>query len=381
MLAPSDVVYSTAEEVVIASSVWVDPAERDETFDDWTSAVHRFDVSTDTPSYVASGQVEGSIGNQFNFGEVGDRLAVVASAGTPWQGDGGQIDLTTFETEGSSLVAAGSIADLADGIGGVSGVRFTETRAFVSSPTGSKLAVIDLSDPDAPARTAVATLGGAATYIHPITPERVVALGSHLFRVPDRSDEFASAAHADLVDTTDPAAPEILGEWDVPYSSTPAATDHHAFLHWPGSDLMGFESRFDRRENDEPTPPPEATLVSTDPGLAPKASVRPQRVDPDPPCPTLDPEGFRPQLGDQVASTVVLDCTAPRLPDYPGRSCSPGRRTEDKARKGLFFCRRKFVVDVVRVLVVDGAPWLYTSESLELLDPTSFASTGAVPLA
>lgn len=168
--------------------------------------------------------------------------------------------------------------------------------------------------------------------------------------------------------------------WDVPWSSTPAAGDHHAFLEWPEAKWMAFDTQFQARDPREVAPAPEATFVSTEPGLALRAKVRPQRVTVTAPCPTLDPAPYRAVLGRFIGANVVLQCDSDRVPEFPGRTCSPAPALAPGTPPHRFICARAMYADVVRVLVVSGTPWMYTSESLESLDPNSFASTGAVPV-
>lgn len=388
VLAPSEVVYATAEKVVVSSTIWVDPADRDDTFEDWTTAIHQFDTTSATPSYVGSGSVLGSVGQQFNFGEVGSELAVVSSSGTPWAGSpASEVTLTVLNVEGESLVAASALKVLGADSSAVSGVRFPPTRAIVSSGSGGQLAVIDLSDPANPRRGASLAVNSTAGYIHPLTPERLIVVGVRSFPSEAQNSFVSTAFHAELIDTTNPDAPITTGVWDRPYSSSNGSFGHHAFLQWASANLMAFPVALTGKTPGELAPPPEAAFVSTEDGLAERGSVRPQRVEVEPPCPTQDAQNFRSQLGPLADITTVLSCESPRQPDFPGYWCDRPYLGPDQSPKpsgteesGVFLCRRNLQADVVRVLVVSGAPWLYTSESLESLDPATLASTGAIPI-
>ena len=62
------------------------------------------------------------------------------------------------------------------------------------------------------------------------------------------------------------------------------------------------------------------------------------------------------------------------------REAELGPRCPTKGDYDPMSCDNTGTPTVQRVLVVDGLPWLYTSESLERLAPQTFASTAVVAL-
>ena len=373
LLAPSTVIYSTAETVAISSTVWVDPADQLGGFDDWKSAVHRFDLTSDSPTYVGSGRVDGTISGQFNFGEVGERLAVISSSGSPWSKDDPRTTLTIFETNDGALNAVGRLDNLAGG-GHMNAVRFTENRLFVAVGLNGRVGIVDTSDATNPAMASTVETGGRVGYIHPLSAETVVTFGSRQFARPNDPARLANAAHLELLDSTNPTEPSITGVWDLPYSWSEVAGNHHALLHWESAAMFGFGVQMESEQSISVRPAPRAQLMSTQPGLAPLAEIVPQRVDPPPPCPKGDPRDYTFGQPYRDNGSSILECDEGPRPDYPGYSCTPVL-TSDVLR-----CYRRQAPTVHRVLVVDGQLWLYTDESLESLNRDTFASTGAIPI-
>src|SRR5690606_16984157 len=155
-------------------------------FDDWQTAIHEFGFEDGAaPIYVGSGIVDGSTVGQFAFGEIGDSLAVVTTEGTPWAQDPDvAIDLTILIADGDGgLAEASKIADLADGRGEVTAVRFVEGRVLISTGFfGREVHVIDVTQPAEPRRAGRVSIPGTIGYVHPLPDHRALLVGS-------RSDE------------------------------------------------------------------------------------------------------------------------------------------------------------------------------------------------
>jgi hypothetical protein len=101
-----------------------------------------------------------------------------------------------------------------------------------------------------------------------------------------------------------------------------------------------------------------------------------------PPCPSVDvPADARDLIG---TDGVVLRCddgatkevTWPRYECYRVDDQTVARFVpEDQRSKAYFACSPAPMPHASRVLVVSGRPILYTDQTLESLDPTTFAST------
>ncbi|MFP3899963.1 MAG: beta-propeller domain-containing protein [Acidimicrobiia bacterium] len=388
ILAPATTLYAGLGTVAISSEVWVDPIDRGRLeFDDWQTAIHefRFDDGA-APAYVGSGIVDGSTVGQFAFGEIGDSLAVVTTEGTPWaQEPDVAIDLTILTSDGDGgLGETSKVADLADGRGEVTAVRFVDGRVLISTGFfGREVHVIDVTHPAEPRRAGRVTIPGTVGYVHPLPDHRALLVGSRSDEVgegPDRQTRSWVQAH--LLDVGDPDAPSVVGTWERPWVADGVAADHHAFTYWPDRELamwglMNTQFATPDRGN-------EAIVLRTDGGVAELAvpvASKPNEVPP--PCPTFDvtdPEA-REMIG---PDDVVLRCDDTQLGglEWPRYHCSRvdggivARFVPEEEQDGSFhLCSPAPPPTVSRVLVVAGTPILLTDQTLEALDPETFEST------
>ena len=394
ILAPGDTLYAGLEKVAISSSVWVDPIDRDRLrFDDWQTAVHEFSFAEDrAPGYEGSGIVDGSTLDQFAFGEVGESLAVVTTTGTPWAQDTSEnaVDLVVLTPDGGgALDRTAEVADLADGEGGVSAVRFVEGRVLVSTGVfGQEVRVVDVSDPSAPRKAGEITVPGPIGYFHPLPDDRALLVGSRTDEV-GAGDEvlFRPWVQAHLLDVSDADAPQIVSTWERPWSADQVGADHHAFTFWPERDLALWGIRDTQVTFSEPGPPNHATVLRVDGALDEVAF--PVANEPDetpPPCPEV-------AITDAEAQAMigpngrVLRCEGSgegegqgRV-DWPRYRCNRvdpmtvARFVPDDPDADYVVCTPAPQPSVSRVLVVDGRPILLTDQTLEALDRETFAST------
>lgn len=331
ILAPSEDLTATADAAVVASHVWVDPANQTGDYKDWSTALHRFSFDEAGPRYVGSGQVPGSIRDDFSLAVIdASTLGVVTVEGLPWAVDNSaKITVralvsdpgATKLTEAGSLVPAGSSQ-------GISALRFMGDRLLISSGlAGNRLSSVDLSTPTAPRDLGFLDLPGTGDYFHQVGDRRILVIGSTMKKV---GKQFIAGAHATLVDSSQ--APRIIGTWSQDNVSSNLGYDHHQFTWWASRSLAAFPA-YSNAYMDSISKALFLQVGATD--IVPRM-ITPREADLGPKCPM-----------DQ------LD------------------------RKGCDDSGRPYVA---RVLVVDGAPWLYTSESVERLDPNSFASTNIVAL-
>jgi hypothetical protein len=387
ILAPSTTLYAGTDEVAISSQVWVDPAQQEKLkFQDWKTAIHEFTFSAQgPPTYVGSGVVDGSTIGQFAFGEVGDALAVVTTKGTPWdQNPASGVDLTLLSPDGKgALRVTSKVGDLAGGKGQVTAVRYLEGRVLVATGVfGQDVQVIDVGDPAAPRRAGHLTLPGPTGYFHPLAGQRALLVGSRFDTVPGPHGPITRPwVDAELLDVSNPDQPELLGSWEVPWSSDSVGQDHHAFTYWPERKLAmwGVSSA--------QLGPNHAVVLDLAHGVQqaswPVASKPPATPPPCAEVPISDPQ-LRQIVGQDG---VVLACGAGTRTevDWPRYQCSPvlasmvQQYAPDMAGKADYFlCRPAPQPTVDRVLVVAGRPILLTDQTLEALDPTTFAPVAVV---
>ncbi len=387
ILAPATTLYAGLDKVAISSEVWVDPIDRDRlTFENWQTAVHEFSFTDGVaPTYAGSGIVDGSTIGQFAFGEIGDSLAVVTTKGTPWQQDPKVgIDLTILTPDGDGgLTETSKIADLSNGKGEVTAVRFLEGRVLLSTGFfGREVYVIDVTQPADPRRAGSLTLPSTVGYFHPLPDHHALIIGSRSDEVGEEPNkQTRSWVQAQLLDVSDADAPSILSTWERPWVADDVGQDHHAFTYWPDRHL----AMWGLRNTQWGTPDGNrAAVLSTDGEVVEVAvPVASKPNETPPPCPTFevtDPEARR-IIG---PNGMVLRCGDTDLTEieWPRYQCyrvddgtvaryAPGQETG----ASFFLCSPAPPPTVSRVLVVSGTPMLLTDQTLEALNPETFQST------
>lgn len=390
ILAPGDTLYAGLEKVAISSNVWVDPIDRERLeFDDWQTAIHEFSFADGAaPGYEGSGIVDGSTVGQFAFGEIGDSLAVVTTEGVPWkQDDKATIDLTILTPDGDgALDETAALADLADGNGAVDAVRFVEGRVLVSTGLfGRMVQVVDVSDPAAPRRAGSVMLPGSVGYFHPLPDDRALMIGSRSDSVGTGRDERTRQwVQAHLIDVSNPDAPAVVNTWERPWSADQVGADHHAFTYWPSRNLAMWGVIDTNWMGNGEGPPNHAVVLGVDGSVSEVAVPVANKPNEAPsPCPVLDITD--PEIDRMIGSDMtVLRCADPatRTVEWPRYRCNlvdagtVGRLApEEKGKAAFFTCMPAGQPTVARVLVVDGRPMLLTDQTLEALDPQTWAST------
>ncbi|MEE9416327.1 MAG: beta-propeller domain-containing protein, partial [Acidimicrobiales bacterium] len=120
VLSEGQTVYASTESLYVTTNSWIDPASwNDPEFrpsNDWSTSIHKFSTPVGAPaSYQASGKVDGMLLNQFSMSEHKEIFRVATTDGNPWDGDGSESFVTTFEQRGEELVQVGQVGGLGKG--------------------------------------------------------------------------------------------------------------------------------------------------------------------------------------------------------------------------------------------------------------------------
>ncbi len=236
IVGEAGIVYATAERLYVAASHWWWwrlGGQRDYTY------LHEFDISDPLETrYVASGGVEGHPGDSFAFDEKDGYLRVATST-LAWTEDpagsgsfhavaGSRLAVLRSDT----LELAGELPSIVDGER-LTAMRFVGDAGFaVTFRNVDPLATIDLSDPANPRKIAELTLPGFSTYLQPIDPTHLLAVGVELpldsSGRPIWSERALQLSLFDVADLAHPArtAQHLVGTASA-YSE--ALWDHHAF--------------------------------------------------------------------------------------------------------------------------------------------------------
>jgi hypothetical protein len=195
------------------------------------TAIHRFDLTDpDTAAYRGSGEVRGTILNQFSLSERGGflRLATTDAASS---GSASESFVTTLAVRDDRLEPAGQVGDLGRGER-IYAVRFLDAVAYVVTfRQTDPLYTIDLTDPSHPRKAGELKVPGFSAYLHPIGDGRLLGVGQ------DATDTGRTAgAQVSSFDVRSIDAPAQVARVSYGTGTTSEVQqDHHAFLWWPAA--------------------------------------------------------------------------------------------------------------------------------------------------
>jgi hypothetical protein len=203
------------------------------------TSIHAFDLADAGPAaYLATGEVEGRLLNQFAMDEHEGVLRVATTVDGGWGRPTADVRsesfVTTLERREGELVELGKVGDMGRGEQ-IHSVRFLgEVGYVVTFRQVDPLYTIDLSDPASPTVTGELKIPGFSSYLHPTEPGKLVGIGQDA----DPETGMTTGTQVSVFDVSDPADPLRTAQWTLPGGSSTAEGDHHAFLWWAAEDLL-----------------------------------------------------------------------------------------------------------------------------------------------
>ena len=167
-----------------------------------TTPLFAFALDGAGTTYVASGEVEGTIADRWSMDAVGGSLRVAVG---PSSETGNFNSVVTLREDGSDLVEDGRVDRL--GVDEeIKSVRWFDALAIVVTfRQTDPLYAIDLTDPAAPVLLGELKIPGFSEYLHPLGEQRLIGMGQ------DASLQGVTrGAQAALFDVTDLTAPRQL---------------------------------------------------------------------------------------------------------------------------------------------------------------------------
>ncbi len=191
-----------------------------------TTQIHRFSLDdADSTTYRGSGSVPGFVLNQFSLSEQDGVLRVASTDEPPWFTDttGATHSLvTTLGPTDTGLARLGQVDGLGKGER-IYAVRFFGDKGYVVTYRQmDPLFTLDLSDPATPTLKGELELPGFSSYLHPISGDRLIGVGT----------SAQGGVQLSEFDVSDLAHPKLEQQATVDNGSTEVSYDHHAFLWW-----------------------------------------------------------------------------------------------------------------------------------------------------
>ncbi|KJK49860.1 hypothetical protein UK23_12685 [Lentzea aerocolonigenes] len=245
IVADGDTVYGTDRSLYVADDHRLIPEfpGRPPVQRPVTTAIHQFDISqAGPPKHIASGDVNGTLLNQYSLSEHDGVLRVATTTGTqspccwrmpsdvapPQQQAPSESFVTTLRRNGTELVKEGQIGGLGKGER-IYSVRFIGKMGYVVTfRQTDPLYTLDLSDPKQPRVTGELKINGFSAYLHPAGDGKLIGVGQ------EATDQGrVTGTQVSLFDVSNPAAPQRVAQYHLPDSNSEAQFDPHAFLFWP----------------------------------------------------------------------------------------------------------------------------------------------------
>jgi hypothetical protein len=235
VMSDGQTVYASPQSLYVGTERWLglDPTVQ-EVSDLSHTAIHKFDASEEgRTTYRASGEVPGYLLNQWSLSEQDGVLRAATTDRPSWWGGTAPREsesaVRTYRERDGRLVELGRVGGLGKGER-IFAVRFMGDRGFVVTfRQTDPLYALDLSDPAAPKLVGELEVPGYSAYLHPIADGLLLGVGRAA------TDQGAvRGVQLSLFDVSDLRRPERLDQITVAgrWSETEVETDHHAFLWW-----------------------------------------------------------------------------------------------------------------------------------------------------
>ncbi|MCF2525981.1 beta-propeller domain-containing protein [Yinghuangia soli] len=278
--ADADTVYASASNLYVASNYYTVPgtSRQSMVMTPPRTAIYQFDISgSGQPKHVASGDVEGTLLNQYSLSEYDKHLRVATTAqifapppsaqgttgsvststggsgkdkstGTgvkPGRGPAGAAEriapvptstesaVTVLERKGGDLVQVGRAGGLGRGER-IYAVRFVGPVGYVVTfRQTDPLYTLDLAVPTAPKVLGELKINGYSAYLHPLEGGKLIGVGQDATDTGRRTGTQVS-----LFDVANLADPKRIANYTVAMGNSEAEMDPHAFLYWPATGIL-----------------------------------------------------------------------------------------------------------------------------------------------
>jgi uncharacterized secreted protein with C-terminal beta-propeller domain len=206
--------------------------------DQTTTVVHKIGINNGAITYIAKGEVPGTLHNQFSMDEYNNnlRIATTSNVYTPQYG---QYTYNNVFVLDGNMATIGSLTHIAEQET-IYSTRFIGDRLYmVTFKRIDPFFVIDLSNPRSPKILGKLKIPGYSDYLHPYDATHIIGIGKET-TTNDWGGVSTSGVKLALFDVSDVANPKQLDKVQIgdAGSDSAALTDHHAFLFDRSKNLL-----------------------------------------------------------------------------------------------------------------------------------------------
>ncbi|MBI2451937.1 beta-propeller domain-containing protein [Candidatus Pacearchaeota archaeon] len=196
------------------------------------TVIHKINVEELDIDYVAEGEVNGRVLNQFSMDEFKGTFRITTTTGEVWgwRGETGKSQNHLYVLD-SDMNVIGKVEGLAEGER-IYSTRFIGERAYiVTFKKIDPLFVIDLSNPEEPKVLGYLKITGYSDYLHPYDENHIIGIGKET-RGGNEQFSWYQGLKISLFDVSDFENPKEVAKIEIGDRGTDsyALQDHKAFL-------------------------------------------------------------------------------------------------------------------------------------------------------
>lgn len=252
IIADGNRVYATEKSLYAATREYQNDVDQ---FDanvgpSFKTSFHKFELRASSAKYIASGEVTGSVLNQFSMHEYEDTFFVATTDGAPWW----TARNTSVSKVSSFRVASDNRLKKVGEVGGLGkgeriySVRFIGKAAYVVTfRRVDPFYVLDLSNISNLKVTGELKIPGYSAYLHPLGDNRILGVGQDA-----TSTGITTGVKVSLFDVSDVTKPKELSSWSLKGGYTYVEWQYKAFLWWGPENLavLPVSVHFNNEKND-----------------------------------------------------------------------------------------------------------------------------------
>ena len=205
--------------------------------DQTTTVVHKIAIKDGTITYIAKGEVPGTLDNQFSMDEYNNNLRLATTSSIYTQS--GQYTYNNVYVLDGRMTTIGSLTHIAEQES-IYSTRFIGDRLYmVTFKRIDPFFVIDLSTAENPKILGKLKIPGYSDYLHPYDATHIIGIGKET-TTNEWGGVSTSGVKLALFDVSDVANPKQLDKVQIgdAGSDSAALTDHHAFLFDKAKNLL-----------------------------------------------------------------------------------------------------------------------------------------------